>query len=447
MVSAEVTESLLSKNCRFEGYEIPPSYLASDDLKGRGFGRPELDTAAAYIAAQFQKAGAQPLPGADGYFQVFDAIRVRSEGHGTVSLGGRTFHLGSDALQWDPSDADVDAPVVFVNDTASLGRVEVKGTIVYIDGKLLGNVLDITGVRSRIVSRGAVGLILGMEIDSNLWKRMGGMFQELNVRNPAETTQLPVVFVHGAVTGATRAGIAIAGTVTEKVRVKNVLACIPGTDPALQREYVMLSAHYDHLGVGTPQMEEGKLDSIYNGARDNATGSAAVIDAGYYFAQHPAKRPILLATFTAEEEGLIGSSYYAVHPLVPLAQTVYDLNIDNASYNDTTLITLVGLGRTTADPMIKAAAAHYGLHVGDDPTGGELFTQSDNYPLAARGVPAPTFSLGMKTFDATIFDRYHRMSDEVGNMNLRYIVKFILTYIMAAQSIADGPAAPQWTKL
>jgi Zn-dependent M28 family amino/carboxypeptidase len=236
------------------------------------------------------------------------------------------------------------------------------------------------------------------------------------------------------------------GSAPTDVNLRNVLAFIPGTDPKLRNQYIVLSSHYDHLGVTKhPQMEEGKLDSIYNGARDNASGTTAVIDAARYFGKHPAKRSILFICYTAEEEGLIGSEWYAAHPLIPFNKTVYNLNIDNASYDDTTLITLVGLHRTTGDTAILAAAAAYGLTVNNDPTGGSLFFESDNAPLALHGIPAPTYSMGMRAMDSTIFNRYHRVSDETGNMDMHYVVKWIRAYILAARTIANDPVQPRWT--
>lgn len=296
----------------------PLIYLASDQLKGRFIGRPEIDTAAIYIANQFREAGARPVPGATGYFQVF------------------TRHFNAN------------------------------------------------------------------QMDS------GSKPQDLTLRN--------------------------------------VLAFIPGTDPELRNQFIILSSHYDHLGVKRhPVMEEGKLDSIYNGARDNASGTTAVIDAARYFGRHPAERSVVFICFTAEEEGLIGSQWYADHPLIPFGKTVYQLNIDNASYDDTSLVTLVGLHRTSEDSAIMAACAAYGLTVNNDPTGGSLFFESDNAPLALRGVPAPTYSMGMRALDSTIFNRYHRLSDETGNMDMHYVVKWIRAYILAAQSIADQPHQPRWT--
>jgi Peptidase family M28 len=296
----------------------PLIYLASDRLKGRYIGRPEIDTAAMYIADQFREAGAKPVPGATGYFQYF------------------TRHFNA------------------------------------------------------------------------------------NRRD--------------------------SGSVARDIQLRNVMAFIPGTDPKLRDQFIILSSHYDHLGVTThPVVEEGKLDSIYNGARDNASGCTAVIDAARFFKIHPAKRSIIFICFTAEEEGEIGSHWYAEHPLIPINQTVYQLNIDNASYDDTALVTLVGLHRTSEDSAIISACAAYGVRVNNDPTGGSLFNQSDNAPLASHGVPAPTYSMGMLAFDSTITNRYHRLSDETGNMDMNYVVKWIRAYILAARTIADQPDQPRWT--
>jgi Zn-dependent M28 family amino/carboxypeptidase len=236
------------------------------------------------------------------------------------------------------------------------------------------------------------------------------------------------------------------GSAAMDVQLRNVMGYIPGTDPTLRDQFIVLSAHYDHLGVTKkPRMEEGKLDSIYNGARDNASGCTAVIDAARYFGKYPPKRSVMFVCYTAEEEGLIGSQWYADHPVFPLKEIVYNLNIDNASYDDTTLVTLVGLHRTSEDSAIIAACRVYGLHVNNDPTGGSLFFESDNAPLALHGIPAPTYSMGMQAMDSTIFNRYHQLSDETGNMDMHYVVRWIHAYILAAEFIANEPVQPRWT--
>lgn len=228
---------------------------------------------------------------------------------------------------------------------------------------------------------------------------------------------------------------------------KNVIGWVEGTDSLLKKEFIILSSHYDHLGIAAAsKLEMGKPDSIFNGARDNAIGTAAVIDAAGYFSKHPAKRSILFITFSGEEMGLLGSKYFAAHPLIELKQLAFNLNNDNASYNDTNAITFVGLGRTNMDDDIKKAAAACKLSVLNDPINGRLFYGSDNAPLAAKGIPSCTYSLGMRDFGPTIRNRYHQLSDEVGNMDLNYALTFINCFILSAQNIANNPKQPKWTK-
>jgi Zn-dependent M28 family amino/carboxypeptidase len=307
----------------------PLIYLASDFLKGRHIGLPEIDTAARYIAAQFQVAGAKPLPGNTGYYQIFS--------HPFTPL---------DRHHMDP------------------------------------------------------------QIASNL-------------------------------TFSTRRGYTL----------KNIIAVVPGTDPLLRNQYLILSAHYDHAGVKDyPIRNKNKMDSIFNGARDNATGVAAVIAAARFFARYPPRRSILFICYTAEEEGEIGSKYYADHPLIPLDQTVFNLNVDNAGYNTTKAVCLFGLGRTSADSLIIRACNQYRLSVLPEPPGLDFFRRSDNFSLAKKGIPAPNYSLGMTQWDLKIEDYYHRVSDETDNMDLDYVVKFVRAYVLSAQYIANSNAQPKWTE-
>jgi hypothetical protein len=309
----------------------PLRYLASDQLRGRHIGLPEIDTAARYIADQFKMAGAKHLASANGYFQIFRSV---------IS-------------------------------------------------------------------------------------RMSPIFQY----NPQLAANLPL------------------GSASNGLILKNVVAFVRGTDPGLRDQFIVLSSHYDHLGVTSPAvMEDGKMDSIYNGARDNATGTAAVIDAARYFARYPPKRSVLFICYTAEEEGLIGSEYYARHPLIPLDHTVYNLNVDNASYNTTHAVCLFGLNRTTEDSLINKASMAYGLALLDEPADEDLFARSDNASLAQRGIPAPTYSMGITVWNEKITNRYHRLSDEVANMDMEYVVRFIRAYILAAQYIANDPDQPRWAK-
>jgi Zn-dependent M28 family amino/carboxypeptidase len=258
-------------------------------------------------------------------------------------------------------------------------------------------------------------------------------------------TQAPL---NALIDQASTATLKTSGSRTGDTPARNVMGWVQGTDPKLKDQFIVLTSHYDHIGVARqPKMEEGKLDSIYNGARDNAIGVAAVLNAARYFSKHPPKRSVLFINYTAEELGLIGSRHYADNPTVPLKNIVYNLNIDNASYNDTTIVTVVGLGRTSADNDIKKSCAAYGLKANPDPAPEQnLFDRSDNVSLAAKGIPAPTFSLGVTKFDSTITRRYHQLSDETGDMNMSYALKYMKAFILTAKNIADNPAQPSWIK-
>ena len=264
---------------------------------------------------------------------------------------------------------------------------------------------------------------------------------------------LPVFIVHdpsnelpAAVTKSTTCSINVPGSHLTFVKARNVMGWIEGSDNQLKNQFMVLSAHYDHIGVASePKMVDGKLDSIYNGTRDNAIGVTAVINAARYFSLHPAKRSILFIAFTGEEMGLLGSKYFAANPMISMDKIIFNLNIDNGGVNDTTLINVIGLGRTSADHDIEKACLAYGLTLKGDPAPEmNLFDRSDNVSLAAKGVPAPTYGMGIKQVDESIMRYYHQLGDEIGNIDLAYVLKYMKSYILAASFIADNPAQPHW---
>lgn len=228
----------------------------------------------------------------------------------------------------------------------------------------------------------------------------------------------------------------------------NVLGLVPGSDPALREEVVVLIAHYDHVGAGRQYQGATEADSIFNGARDNGMGVVALLGAAQALAAEPPARSVLLAAVTAEELGLRGSRYLADHLPVPLGNVVFALNTDAAGYSDTTVVTLIGHGRTTADSLLAVGAGRYGLRLLPDPAPDQnLFDRSDNVSFAARGVPAPTFTPGFRSFsDPGVARYYHHPRDEADeDFNFAYLHRFAQAYAHAARQIADTPARPRWT--
>jgi hypothetical protein len=238
------------------------------------------------------------------------------------------------------------------------------------------------------------------------------------------------------------ASLNLAGEPGREFTSNNVVGTIEGTDPDLKDEYILLSAHFDHIGINQ-NVAEG--DSINNGARDNAIGTAAIIEAAKYFAEQPPRRSILIAGWTAEEIGLLGSSYFSENSPIPLHRIVYNLNIDGGGYNDTTKVTVIGLGRTEADEELSGAAEAFGLETIPDPVPEQnLFNRSDNVHFAQKGIPAPTYSTGLTAFDDEINYYYHQVTDNPDTINYPYVTRYIRSYIYAVHLIANLDEAPFW---
>jgi hypothetical protein len=433
------------------------TYLASDALMGRDPIRPEMKLAYTFIAQELEKAGAKPLPGGNGYYQDIPFNLSSPPTKGSVQLGNFSYSQGQNLLVLDGNSFSGTYEVMEVGfgSAEEFAGKDLKGKIaisnVGAPNKFSPNQLFAEGraKAKRAKDAGAVALIERFNVPSVPWQLVSGFLNRPQMGMvQGETGNLPYLWVEdlkNQLTGTNlgNATLAVEGKVNRKIDGKNILAMIEGTDPQLKNEYILLSAHYDHVGVGTPD-ETG--DSIYNGARDNAVGTVAVINAANYFAKNPPKRSILFALWTAEEKGLLGSAYFANNPLVPLNQIVYNLNIDNAGYNDTSIITVIGLGRTTADFMINEAVAEFGLTAKADPSPEQgLYDRSDNVNFARKGIPAPSFTLGFTAFDDEINKYYHKAGDEVESFDLNYAQLYWKSYILSAQKIANWSQKPQWT--
>ena len=437
-------------------------YLASDELKGRDAMRSEIDVAARYIAEQFLRYGAEELPEADGYYHPVPLKVSVPPTFGEVKFGTDTFTHGEDMLVLDGAELSGSYPMVVAGHglAADLEGKDLKGKILVVrvgaPDRMTPSALFAAGREKMALakSKGAVGIIEMYNLPTTPWNLLVNYLNKPQLtldNNPDEGEAIPYLWVkdlsnkliaeidQGKIKEAL---VNVEGKTNRKIAGKNVVAYIEGTDATLKDEYLMLSAHYDHIGVGQPNAEG---DSIYNGARDNAVGTVAIINAAKYFAENPPKRSILLCAWTAEEKGLLGSAHFANYPLLPLNQIIYNLNIDNAGYNDTSIISVIGLGRTSADHLIEEAVAEFGIKAMPDPSPEQgLYDRSDNVNFARIGIPAPTFSLGFTAFDEEITQYYHQVGDEVDNFDLDYAMLYWRSYLLAAEKIANTEEQPQW---
>jgi hypothetical protein len=437
------------------------SFLASDELMGRDPIRPEIDVAAKYIAEQFERYGAKQIPGAVGYYQPVPFRLSAPPRNGEMKLGEHTLFHGGEMLVLDGPDVNgtFDVVVAGYGLEPDYNGKDVDGKLVVVrvgqPDRLSPADLFAAGRQKLALakSKGAVGLIEMYNVPTTPWGLLANYLNKptLTIDNDPESGENITYMWVKDLTGELikeiaekklQATLSVSGKVNRQIPGKNVVAYIEGTDPKLKDQYVMLSAHYDHVGVGQPNAEG---DSIYNGARDNAVGTVAVINAAKFFAAHPPKRSILLCAWTAEEKGLLGSGYFASNPLIPLKQIVFNLNIDNAGYNDTTIVSVIGMGRTSADHHMEAAAVEFGIEALPDPSPEQgLYDRSDNVNFARKGIPAPTFSLGFTAFDQTIAKHYHQPSDRVDNFDLNYAMVYWKSYLLSAQKIANDPQQPKW---
>lgn len=447
----------IEKNFNSEAAISEFTYLASDELMGRDPARPEMKLAYTFIADQLEKAGAKPIPGADGFYQNIPFRLSAPPKSGSIKIGGSEFIQGQNMLVLDGKSITgtyelVDVGFGLEEDFAGkdlTGKIAV--TNAGAPDKLSPNQLFAEGRSKTLRAKeaGAIALIERFNVPSIPWQLVSGFLNrpQMSVDQGA-ASELPYIWIEdlkNQIKGEklTSAVVAVDGKVNTPIDGKNVVAWIEGTDPELKKEYILLSAHYDHVGVGAP---DAAGDSIFNGARDNAVGTVAVMNAAKYFAKNPPKRSILIALWTAEEKGLLGSAYFANNPLVPLNQIVYNLNIDNGGYNDTSIITVIGLGRTNADFLLEEAAAEFGVKAIADPSPEQgLYDRSDNVNFARKGIPAPTFSLGFTAFDDEIQKYYHKAGDHVDNFDLDYAQVYWKSYILGAQKIANWDQTPVWT--
>jgi Zn-dependent M28 family amino/carboxypeptidase len=231
----------------------------------------------------------------------------------------------------------------------------------------------------------------------------------------------------------------------------NVLGIIPGSDPALTGEYVLLMAHLDGLGVHD---REG-ADDIHNGAMDNATGVATLLEVGRAIQEsgNRPKRPILLAAVTAEEDGLLGAQYLARNPTVPAGGKVVgvvNLDMPVLLYDFQDVIAF-GAEHSTMGPVVERAAAKIGITLTPDPLPQEgLFTRSDHYRFVQEGIPAVFLMTGFKNggqekFTGFLATDYHKPTDDLKlPFDWKAGAKFAQINYLIASEIANAPEAPRW---
>ncbi|HEY0042914.1 MAG TPA: M28 family metallopeptidase [Allosphingosinicella sp.] len=490
-----------------ERFKSHVTFLADDLLEGRDTGSRGYEIAANYVATQFEGLGLKAAGPQGSWYQQVPFMRFAlGDTPGTVRVGGQSFTHGQQILlspRPQQGALSVEAPVVFVGYGLSAPQIgvddykglNVKGKIVVaLGGFPKGMASDIgahlNSEKRRVASdKGAIGMITlrtRAEAERRPWARAvegagepvmswtdasGGAYQpapNLQFRATFDTPAAEALFAgasrslaqvldEAAREGGKPRGFALKQKVaveqgqgpSSRVSSPNVVAMLPGSDPALAGEYVLLMAHLDHVGV----KPEGEGDTIYNGAMDNATGIATMLEVARAMATGPnrPKRSILFAAVTGEEKGLQGAQYLARNPL-PGTNVVGVVNLDMpVLLYDFTDVIAFGAEHSTMGPAVAAAGARMGVALTPDPLPQEgLFTRSDHYRFVQEGIPAVFLMTGFagegrEKFEGFLATNYHKVSDDLKQpINWQAGAKFARINYEIATEIANAPQAPRW---
>jgi Zn-dependent M28 family amino/carboxypeptidase len=423
-------------------------YLASDRLEGRGPGTRGEELTTDYIADEFKKAGLKPVGERGTYLQPVPLLRVSTNPKSTLQAtkGNETLDIVADedfsGMSHTQTELEeFDAEAIFVGhgitapefDWDDYKGVDVKGKVVvlftneppsddpkFFGGKALTYYGRWTFKFEEAARRGAKACFIihtdetagypysvvrpleGAQLKRDLNKPALAFAGWLSRKAAAKLLGLSGHTVDDALKAANTKGFKafslgtnLKGRITtkvEKVVSNNVVGMVEGSDPTLKSEVVVFTAHWDHLGVGRAVVG----DTIYNGAADNATGCALLLEIARAWGAQKAKpkRSALFLAVTAEEKGLLGSKYYAQSPVVPLGKTAINLNFDMIlPLGVPESIVVTGADRTTAWPTVKAVAMKHKLEIeGDKRAHLGVYYRSDHFSMARAGVPA--FSIG-----------------------------------------------------
>jgi hypothetical protein len=423
------------------------SFLASDLLEGRGTPSRGLEIAADYIASEFRRANLEsPVNGE--YSQIANFVRITDQPETiqfSLSGGGESpLYLSSDRMSVESLHA-----ARLVNETVFKWAPNVK-----VEGSLAGKVLMLRAPSDpAIVSNLALArpdaIVQLTRHAGHEGSRSGRLIPALDdqATGPA-MIYIPEVDVEGTfdrlpngVTSA-HASLHVGEPILTPALLRNVVGILRGSDPALRGDYVLVTAHYDHLGVGPA----GEKDRIYNGANDNASGVATVIELAHAFAaENPRpRRTLVFLCFFGEEKGLFGSNWYVKHPLFPLARTVADINFEQLGEPQGNeglqagSIGVTGYDLTDLPESLEPDLERAGVTLRNTKHNDDYFERSDNLPFAEAGIPAHTFVAALEYPD------YHRPSDTWPKLNYDNMARLDRGLALSILDIADRAEPPKW---
>lgn len=495
-------------------------FLSDDRLEGRGTGSKGGETAALYIAEQFEALGLRGAGEQGSFWQPVSLVGVKADPKTVLRIegldGDATFKFADDFVAFTGAQTEsvkVNADLVFVGygidapeqkwNDYKLPAEDYRGKILVMlvnDPPATESEPDLFGGRrltyygrwtykyEEAARRGAAGVILLHTTESagygwNVVRTSNGSWRFDIERTSGDQTPY-LQFRSWMTDEAAQRMMRMAGlnlgllrkqaasrdfrplklnlkgkldlnSEVKHVKAPNVVAVLPGRDPKLRDEYVVFSAHWDHLGVGAPNKNG---DTIYNGALDNATGVASVIEIARVLSNLPAaerpRRSILFLIPTAEEQGLIGSEWYSRHPLVPIEKTSANINLDSMNIlGPTRDFVPLGAERSTLKAIVDAVAKEKGVRISPDPRPEQgSFFRSDHFPFAKVGVPSLSLKEGSdyvgrskewgeQKFKEYNDAHYHQPSDEFrADWNFKGMIQEMEFALAIGRRVADASA-------
>ena len=382
--------------------------LASDAMMGRRTGTPGIEKAADFIAAEFKKIGLQTWPGLSGYRQEFSILRARALST-NASWNDQT--LAANAVMVITPKAEL-----MVNNTSGYNTIKIAAG---------DNLFE---KAQEIAANGKTALVLVDKAHEKNFPRLSFLRRSIT----KDQSNLVFVLSNDAANSFT---IQYKQEVTE-MKMANVVGVLPGKSKA--NEYVVFSGHYDHLGVGKP---DAKMDSIFNGANDDAAGTTAMIMlAKYYKKAKNNERTLVFAAFTAEEIGGFGSQYFSKQMDPNQVMAMFNIEMigtDSKWGKNSAYIT--GFEQTNMGAILQKSLAGTGFAFHPDPyPDQQLFYRSDNATLARLGVPAHTISTSKMDSEPN----YHKQSDEVSTLDMENMTQIIRSIALSARGIVAGKETP-----
>jgi Peptidase family M28/PDZ domain len=469
-----------------ERYLNHVQFLASDELKGRGNGSPELEKAADYIASQFRLWGLKRAGENDTYFQKFDVttgtefgddnalsidgvdLKVNddfvpisfantSEFDGPVAFAGYGItapelnyddYQGIDAkdkvlvvLRHNPQESDPHSPyalhAALIEKASNARQHGARGIIFVTDPNNHATEEDVVGAATRDTESDDMGIAAVharreplMAMFAKVGRNLSEIQKKIDADLKAQSFDVPDVHIRIAT-----------DVIRTRKTVRNVLAAVTGSDPILKNEWVVVGAHYDHLGLGDQHsLAPSQIGQIHHGADDNASGDAGVLELARLVSRtHELKRSVLFMTFAGEELGLLGSSYFVNHPTVPLGEIDAMINMDMIGRLQNNRLFVGGVGtspnfKTWIEELNKEST---GLDLDYSESG---FGSSDHTSFTSKHIPVLFFFSGLHS-------DYHKPSDTSDKINTPGAVKVASLAYLALDRIANDNGKAQYTEV